>query len=409
MSYQRIATPRIYIDNINWLISSGLLPTDQITSSGASMASGSSIHSFFDMKPSNTQTITTTGASAGFKLHIDTNMASGSQQDSNFIAILGHNLKSAGAKIMLQSDDSSAFASPSPITSLTSVVNAAAQADTDTGTNIAEALDTSKTGVDVESGHGGRFSEGDFIKVDSEIMYVDSVSSDTLTCDRGVSGTTAATHDSGASLLFTGYTAPATNGWTLATFSKTSDNRYIRLIIDPDGAANDNFSANVQIGAILIGETMTLPQSPDLSITKQFLFDGVTRQTSIGGQTYANAQYTKSANWISEPFYNYTGTASDRRDKSGRMSLGMGFSYLTDTDVFAEDLYSRTGVSATNSIYTNLISKTNNGMFPMLFQYDSDTATDIDSFLWCRLNNEPSFQQVANRVWSTKIELLEEF
>ena len=48
-------------------------------------------------------------------------------------------------------------------------------------------------------------------------------------------------------------------------------------------------------------------------------------------------------------------------------------------------------------------------MFPMLFQYDNTVTTDEDAFLWCRLNNEPQFTQVANRVWSTKLNLVEEF
>ena len=87
----------------------------------------------------------------------------------------------------------------------------------------------------------------------------------------------------------------------------------------------------------------------------------------------------------------------------------MSFSYLDDSDIFSENLYRRTNVSGNNKLYANLISKTNNGMFPMLFQYDKDTATDVDSFLWCRLANEPKFNQVASRVWSTKINLREEF
>ena len=42
--------------------------------------------------------------------------------------------------------------------------------------------------------------------------------------------------------------------------------------------------------------------------------------------------------------------------------------------------------------------------------YVDGTLTDAeDSFLWSRLNNEPQFQQVANRVWNTNINLIEEF
>ncbi len=68
----------------------------------------------------------------------------------------------------------------------------------DSTTDTAEALDASETGVDVVS--GTPFSAGQCILVDSEQMYVTAVATNTLTVVRGVNGTTAATHDSGASV-----------------------------------------------------------------------------------------------------------------------------------------------------------------------------------------------------------------
>lgn len=58
---------------------------------------------------------------------------------------------------------------------------------------LAEALDNSETGVDVDN--GAYFRQGDIISVDSEYMLVTSVSTDTLTVTRGYGGTTAASHD----------------------------------------------------------------------------------------------------------------------------------------------------------------------------------------------------------------------
>lgn len=57
---------------------------------------------------------------------------------------------------------------------------------------LAEALDNSETGVDVDN--GTYWKEGDIAQVDAELMYVASVSSNTLTVVRGFGGTTAATH-----------------------------------------------------------------------------------------------------------------------------------------------------------------------------------------------------------------------
>ena len=61
------------------------------------------------------------------------------------------------------------------------------------GAVLAEALDTSETGVDV--GDGTKFNVGDGIQVDSEIMLVTAINTNTLTVTRAIQGTTAATHD----------------------------------------------------------------------------------------------------------------------------------------------------------------------------------------------------------------------
>lgn len=69
----------------------------------------------------------------------------------------------------------------------------------------AEALDTSETGVDVSSGTA--FSPGMTILVDTEQMYVTSISTNTLTVVRAANGTTAATHNTSAAIAY--YTYPA--------------------------------------------------------------------------------------------------------------------------------------------------------------------------------------------------------
>ena len=415
MSYQRLQTPRIYTCNIQYLLSVGKMAASDITASGLSMATGSTLIEMFDMKPNNVQTIIANGTTTAHKITFDTNISTDASQDSNFIAILGHNLKEAGAKFQLQTDDSSAFASPSgsdgDLLPLTAIVNCANQSDTDTGTNTAEALDNSETGVDVESGHGGRFSEGDFIKIDDEIMYVDSVSSDTLTVDRASTDTTAVTHNSGADIEFTGYTEPANNGWTLASFTQATDNRYIRLIIDPNGAANDTYSSDIKIGAIMIGEMADVfPTSPDMNIKKQLLYEGVSVQNSIGGQTYSNASHLMKPNWGNyNPWETKTTATLNSMTTSGRMKVDMNFSYMTDTDVFLENHYDRADLGTETNLVSNLLQRTHNSHIPFIFQFDKDTATANDSFMMCRLVKEPTFNQVANQTWNCDVSLIEEF
>jgi hypothetical protein len=67
----------------------------------------------------------------------------------------------------------------------------------DGATTIAEDLDASETGVDVSSASPN--SAGQIIRIDDEIMLVQSVST-SLTVTRGWNGSTAATHSNGATI-----------------------------------------------------------------------------------------------------------------------------------------------------------------------------------------------------------------
>lgn len=70
---------------------------------------------------------------------------------------------------------------------------------------LAEPLDNSETGVDVD--HAEYYQVGDVIQVESELMLVTAIASPTLTVIRGFAGTSAATHtdDYGISILGPAY------------------------------------------------------------------------------------------------------------------------------------------------------------------------------------------------------------
>jgi len=67
-----------------------------------------------------------------------------------------------------------------------------------------EALDDSETAIDVDD--GTVFQVGDYIKVESEIMKVKSISTNTLTVDRGAMSTTAATHNNNTAIYWNNFT-----------------------------------------------------------------------------------------------------------------------------------------------------------------------------------------------------------
>ena len=74
------------------------------------------------------------------------------------------------------------------------------QSDGTTANQTAEAVDTSETAIDVDYGAG--FIANDIIKIDSEIMKVTSVSSNTINVIRGFRGSTKATHSDNTSIYF---------------------------------------------------------------------------------------------------------------------------------------------------------------------------------------------------------------
>lgn len=69
---------------------------------------------------------------------------------------------------------------------------------TTASTTLNEDLDASETGVDVVAGTA--LVGGQVIRIDSEDLLIESISSNTLTVRRGFNGTTAATHTTGAAI-----------------------------------------------------------------------------------------------------------------------------------------------------------------------------------------------------------------
>lgn len=70
----------------------------------------------------------------------------------------------------------------------------------------AEPMDATELGFDVDD--GTEFSAGQTILVDSEQMYISSITTNTLTVLRGVNGTTAATHADNAAISIIEYPDP---------------------------------------------------------------------------------------------------------------------------------------------------------------------------------------------------------
>ena len=329
MSYQRVKTPKAYLDIISPLLEKGVIPnTGEITGTGI-LTTASSIIQLFDNKPNNAVTIGGNGTNTQQTIVIDTNLDTDGRllAEPLFIAILGHNLKSADAKFKIETDDASDFSSVKTPT-MTEVCNGA---------------------------------------------------------------------------ISSGYSVPAQDGWTLVTFSQATDNRHHRIIID---STTGNYDDDIKIGCILYGTTYEFPHSPDLNITKSFKYNGVKINESLGGQKYANATHLTNGSFVSTSYWD---DSTETSMKSGRIKIDMSFSFLSDTDVFSSNVYRAESSQQDDAIVPKLLYLTNGGMFPFLLQLDKDNAEINDGFLWCRLDNEPSFSQVAHNQYNTQLSFVEEF
>ena len=252
------------------------------------------------------------------------------EQTTLFVAILGHNLKSADATVAINTDDASDY---------TSVQTAA-------HTDVYNASSTALSGNGV---------------------------------------------------------IPASDGWSIFTYTQNSDNRFQRLKITSTAS---NYDADIKIGCILWGVAYTFPSSPDMNIKRSFSYGGLKINESLGGQKYAHATHLTNSKWTATGAWD---VSTETAFKTGRQQIDMSFSYLADTDAFPSNLYDM-GVSRTGeSVLNRLIFMTNGGMFPLLLQLDSTENSGDDGWLYCRLNNLPSFDQVAHRHWSTSLSFIEEF
>jgi hypothetical protein len=179
-------------------------------------------------------------------------------------------------------------------------------------TTLAEAIDPAETAWNVTD--GTLFKEGDIIRVQDttgELVYVESVSSNTLTVIKGYAGTTDSAHDSGATVEFlypariegadfdTGHTTTVTRNYNYTQIFAEAVRVTGSEMVDKNYGIDDVMSYNLQI-----------------------LFGG-------GGQIGAKGKAGKLSIALQKTFYygqRAAGTASTSR------AMG-GFEYYVTTNV----------------------------------------------------------------------------
>ena len=206
------------------------------------------------------------------------------------------------------------------------------------------------------------------------------------------------------------------NGWTKYTFGKKDTNNALRLVTT---FTSDTMGDSFLLGDLSAGWSYKMPHSPDLQLTQTIDNESVKSQNTKSGHTLTSSSYNQQAGWIRPAWSTGTSNSSDFNNNnfkvfpSGRRSWNLKFSYINDTDLFPEEYNSSYGIFDSNagaySIKDNFHSKimmgTNNFQLPFIFQPNSD----VEEYAICRVVNKPSFNQVANNVYDTSMDIVEVF
>ena len=246
-------------------------------------------------------------------------------------------------------------------------------------------------------------------------MLLKSISSNDLTVARGVYGSTAIAHDEGDEDVYFDYSdciQPANNGWTLITWADTTDNQYYRIEFLDNGGATSDFAQDVQIGAIMLGEYIDFPNSPDLEVGFNIDYDGTKLLTSEGGSVFAASSSFGSPTWAKTNPWALATAASENQTFAesrhyGRRKYDMNFSYVADTNLFLSNMHASAGMIDGSDLYSQFYHKSLGQHLPFLFTIDSASTGAGDYGLFRLADSEMKTKQVAHQAWNMSLSLVE--
>ena len=347
MGYNRVATPRAYIDLINFNLAHGWSTSSNITvlqddgSTAVTFDAGTK-ESMFDLRPANFAQID--DATQAFYIQYDTEFATDTLAESNFLAILGHNFHDADVVFKVQIDDASDMGSATTVSttgSHTKVINAAADAASgyiDPANNgwtlITWNTQTSdnryvRITIEDDDGTGSNFAEDVQIGAIAYGEYIDFPSSPDLSVQTSIN--------------------------------------------------YDSTKLQSSVGGNTYANTASFGQ-PKWAATVPW-----NNTTGSGQEAYSfNNRY-------------------------GRINHQMNFSYIADTNLFAADQHDNaaTGWFDSSDLHSQFYNKILGQHNPFLFTIDKDSPTEGDYGLFRLADSGLNATQIANRTWSLGLNLVE--
>lgn len=356
MANMDVGIPKFYPDLINFLMSTGtaqngnfdVITGDTSNNLISTYVKGSEAE-LFDLRPMNTVTFNTTASGSVQADHVlvRINKQSASWQ-TDYIAILNHNMSTADAKIRVNSSD---------------------------------------TASDVQVADMG----GNAITNVTEIVNADTISNNVIIPDDD--GSTIFTFDATDDLYY-GIQFEGTTGQASTTAN--------------DGLFDG--SENLRIGCIMFGEHYTMPHAPDVTLKRTIVFDGVNVQESLGGQRFGNAthlgrRYKNSKN--KSPFLLATVPSEVY---GGRINYDLSFSYVDSNQIMPTFYHAENEASET--VVADLWNRTKGNLFPFILQVDStETGLKAEQyFTFSRFaQNGLTMNQVSNSLYNINFKIEEEF
>ena len=362
MSYQNVSTPRFYVDIFTYLQAIG-----QYTGIGEHDNYDVDVvgDSQFGLNPTPQVTITSQSGqdsswNVPYTFGVPLTPFLSSSDNTNFAAILGHNMAS-----WVNGDNNQGLAlsihnsSVNPITGYEEIANAKNDGTSGWGEQLAPDLDG--------------FSIYRFINHGTEL------------------------YDNNGDYLFNFY---AKN----ADYSSPSNNE---MGLNP-----------VKIGSIAMGRYYDMPVAPDLSLSLEHDYSGIKKTTSMSGASFSNASWIKPPKWGDKEAWQL---GDFPRLYSGRRIWDLSFSYISDSDLEPRNYTGITELIEPNDAtwFENVLRYTMGGHLPFIFQPDKDATytwtdedpphiTEIPEFAICRFDmNSFKREQVAPGVYNIKIKVKE--
>ena len=182
----------------------------------------------------------------------------------------------------------------------------------------------------------------------------------------------------------------------------------------------------INIGSVLFGKYFDFPQNCNLNTTITYDY-GVKQKQTIAGKTISTANWTKTNNWITEPFGLGNEKGNNFQRKSGRRTWSLSFDSLAPKYVMNQNPmmndngwnhnYDNFDNTASNNslynindgldFYTTVVNRCMANHLPMVLQLDKDNPSP-EQFAIVRMNKNYKITQKSSNLYTIKLQLVEQ-